>query len=193
MSNHSLLKISAWWGKAADEPKVGTSRRDVRPNKWTHEAMCPYQRFSSRGLAFARLRPDELSPHRKLQKYTTTHSPIAFACRACLTCLVNVDLGIWSKLTKVVVALVVTAFVLLIGMCYVPPIQQNERMRVDILRLQTELQKQEEISKQLKAEIDAIRNDPKALERLTREKLGYARPTETVIRFEQPRTNTTVR
>jgi len=38
---------------------------------------------------------------------------------------VNVNLGIWSKLTKVVVALVVTAFLLLIGMYYLPLIQQN--------------------------------------------------------------------
>jgi cell division protein DivIC len=101
----------------------------------------------------------------------------------------NVNLGIWSKLTKVVVALIVTAFVLLIGMSYLKPIQENERMRADILRLQTQVQKQEEISKQLKAEIDALRNDPQTLERLTREKLGYARPDETVIRFKPAATN----
>ena len=71
----------------------------------------------------------------------------------------NVDLGIWSKLTKVVVALLVTAFLLLIGMCYLKPIQQNERMRADILQLQTQLQKQEGISKQLKAEIDVHRGE----------------------------------
>ena len=105
----------------------------------------------------------------------------------------NVDLGIWSKLTKVVVALLVTAFLLLIGMCYVPLIHQNERMRSDILRLNTLLQKEEANSKLLKAEIDALRNDPKTLERLTREKLGYARPDETVIRFRPSPTNTTTR
>ena len=103
----------------------------------------------------------------------------------------NVDLGIWSKLTKVVVALFITAFVLLIGMYYVPLIHQNERMRSDIMRLQTQLQKEEDNSKRLKAEIDTLRNDPKTLERLTREKLGYARPDETVIRFRPSPTNTT--
>ena len=54
----------------------------------------------------------------------------------------NVDLGIWSKLTKVVVGLVVLAFLLLIGMCYLPLIQQNERMRREKLRLETELEKE---------------------------------------------------
>jgi cell division protein FtsB len=105
----------------------------------------------------------------------------------------NVDLGIWSKLTKVVVGLVVLAFLLLIGMYYLPLIHQNERMRREILRLDAQLQKEEGKSKQLKSEIDALRNDPKTVERLTREKLGYARPDETVVRFEQPVTNAPVR
>jgi len=100
----------------------------------------------------------------------------------------NVDLGIWSKLTKVVVGLLVLALLLIVGMSYVPLIQQNERMRREVMRLDVQLQKEEVRSKQLQAEIDALRNDPKTIERLTREKLGYARPDETVIRFE-PATN----
>lgn len=98
----------------------------------------------------------------------------------------NVNLGIWSKLTKAAVALVVVAFALLIGMYYLPLLQQNERMRADILRLQAQLQIEEAKSKQLQAQIDALQNDPNAIERLAREKLGYARPGETVIRFEAP-------
>ena len=105
----------------------------------------------------------------------------------------NVDLGIWSKLTKVVVGLVVLAFLLLIGMCYLPLIHQNERMRREILRLDAQLQKEEEKSRQLKTEIEVLRNDPKTIERLMREKLGYARPDETVVRFEPAATNTPVR
>ena len=101
----------------------------------------------------------------------------------------NVDLGIWSKLTKVVVGLVVLAVLLLMGMCYLPLIQQNERMRREILRLDIQLQKEEAKSRQLKAEIDALRNDPKTVERLMREKLGYAKPDETVVRFEPATTN----
>src|SRR5471030_2532870 len=103
----------------------------------------------------------------------------------------NVNLGIWSALTKIVVGLVVLAVLLLIGMCYLPLINQNERMRAENLRLETELQKESEKSKQLQAEIDALQNDPKTVERLAREKLGYARTDETVIRFEAPATNST--
>jgi cell division protein FtsB len=59
-------------------------------------------------------------------------------------------------------------------------------MRAEKLRLETELQKETEKSMRLQAEIDALRNDPQTIERLAREKLGYARPDETVIRFESP-------
>ena len=69
-------------------------------------------------------------------------------------------------------------------MTYLPLIRENERMRAKLDRLDAELQQQEQISKQLKAEIDALGNDPKTVERLAREKLGYAKPDETVIHFE---------
>lgn len=101
----------------------------------------------------------------------------------------NVDLGIWSKLTKVVVGLLVLALLLLIGMWHLPLIRQNERMRREIMRLDEQLQKEETRSKQFQTEIEALRNDPKTIERLAREKLGYARPGETVIRFEPATTN----
>ena len=96
----------------------------------------------------------------------------------------KVDLGIWSKLTQVVIALVVLALLILIGMTYLPLIHQNERMRQEIFRLDAELQKQETSFKQLRADIDALRNDPATVTRLAREKLGYAKADETIIRFE---------
>lgn len=96
----------------------------------------------------------------------------------------NVNLGIWSKLTNVVVALVVIAILLLIGMCYLPVIQENARMQGQVLKLKAQLQVEEQKSKELQSQIDALRNDPKTIERLAREKLGYARPNETVVYFE---------
>jgi cell division protein FtsB len=96
----------------------------------------------------------------------------------------KVDLGIWSKLMQLVVALVAVAGLLLIIAAYLPEIQENQRMRSEIYRLDTRIQEQEETAKKLQAEIDALRNDPKTVERLAREKLGYARADETVVRFQ---------
>jgi cell division protein FtsB len=97
---------------------------------------------------------------------------------------VQVDLGIWSKLTQVVILLVVVAVLLLIGRTYLPLIQENERMRADILQKDDQIQKQEAISRQLHAEIEALRHDPQTVERLVREKLRYAKTNETIIHFE---------
>jgi cell division protein FtsB len=103
---------------------------------------------------------------------------------------VKVDLGIWSWLTQAVIALVAVAILILIGTTYLPLIHQNERMRAEILRLDNELAQQETLSHQMRADIDALRNDPATVARLVREKLGYARADETVIHFE---TNTPAR
>jgi len=92
-----------------------------------------------------------------------------------------------------VVWLLLVAGLLLVGVWYLPLIQQNERMQRENLRLEQELEKEKEKSRQLQADIDALRNDPKTVERLTRDKLGYAKPDETVVRFESPATNAPVR
>lgn len=100
----------------------------------------------------------------------------------------KVEQSIWEKLTKVVYLLLVIAGLLIIAVWYLPLIRKNERMRREVMRLDTEIQKQEASGKQLKTSIDALK-DPKAVERLARERLGYAKPGETVIRFEPAATN----
>lgn len=105
----------------------------------------------------------------------------------------KVDLSVWDKLTRVVIFLLFLAGLMMIAVKYLPLIQQNERMRKRIMQLDAEVQKEEETSRQLKASIDALRNDPKAIERLARERFGYAKAGETVIRFEPPQTNSVPR
>jgi cell division protein FtsB len=105
----------------------------------------------------------------------------------------NVDHGIWSKLTKVIIGLIVLAVLLLVGMCYLPLIQENTRMRAQILKLQQQIQEEQGKTQELQTQIDALLNDPKTVERLARENLGYAKPDETVIRFEAPTTNAPAR
>jgi cell division protein FtsB len=101
----------------------------------------------------------------------------------------KVDLGIWSKLSRLVIFLLVLAGILAVAVWYLPVINQNERMRKEILRLDAQVTKAEESGRQLKTTVDALNHDPKALERLAREKFSYAKPGETIIRFETPLTN----
>jgi cell division protein FtsB len=55
--------------------------------------------------------------------------------------------------------------------------------------LDGDIRKEEDKARQQKAAIDALRKDPKTVERLAREKLGLARTGETVIHFEEAATN----
>jgi cell division protein FtsB len=105
----------------------------------------------------------------------------------------NVALSIWDKLTRVVIFLLFVAGLMGVAIWYLPLIKTNERMRKEILRLDTQIQKEEEAGKQLRVSIDALRHDPKAVERLARERLGYAKPGEIVIRLEPAATNVSSR
>jgi cell division protein FtsB len=105
----------------------------------------------------------------------------------------KVDLSIWDKLTRVVIFLLFVAGILLVAFWYLPLIKANENYRKEILRLDTLIQKEEETGKQLRTSIDALRRDPKAVERLAREQLHFAKPGEIVVRFEEPATNNTSR
>ena len=101
----------------------------------------------------------------------------------------NVDTGIWGKLTRVVIVLLVIALLGIIWQWYLPLIKQNERMRRTTLILDNNIQVEEANQKQYKASIDTLRYDTNAIERLARERLRYAKPGETVIVFEPPVTN----
>ena len=101
----------------------------------------------------------------------------------------NVDLGIWQKLTWAVIVLGLVAGLAFVVELYLPLIRQNQRLRSDIVRLNEQIAQEEKEAKQLQAFIDAINRDPATVERLARERLGYARPGETVVRFEDQPTN----
>jgi cell division protein FtsB len=95
-------------------------------------------------------------------------------------------MNIWDKLAKAVVCLLFAAGLLMVGVWYLPLIRQNERMRQELLRLDSQIEKEEERNKMFKSAIEASHSDPKTVERLARTHLGYARPGEIIIRFESP-------
>lgn len=103
--------------------------------------------------------------------------------------VMNVNLGIWDKLSRLVVCLLLLAAGLGVALAYWPLIQKNENFRKKMYELDERIKKEKATAKQQQVSIDAIRTDPKTVERLAREKLGYAKPGETIIRFEPAPTN----
>ena len=96
-------------------------------------------------------------------------------------------MNIWERLSKVVVFLLFVAGIVAVCVWYFPLIKHNERMRQDLYRADLRVTTAEEKSKILGASLNSIKNDPRTVERLARATLGYARPGETVVRFEEPK------
>ena len=61
-------------------------------------------------------------------------------------------------------------------------------MRQHILVLESQIRAEEQRKVEFETAIRNLRDDPKTVERMARERLGYAKPGETVIYFEPPRT-----
>jgi cell division protein FtsB len=98
----------------------------------------------------------------------------------------NVDLGIWGKLTRLMLGLLLLALIMGAVAAYYPLLKQNERMRQVVYQLDSQIQQEETLQRQLRASIEAMTKDRATVERLAREKLGYAKRGEMVIRFDNP-------
>lgn len=97
------------------------------------------------------------------------------------------DLGIWHRLTQLVIGLIVLACLLGVFFWYLPVFEQNARLRQHILGLENQIKAEEQKQSHLQTSIRNLKEDPKTVERLAREKLGYAKSNETVIYFEPPK------
>lgn len=95
----------------------------------------------------------------------------------------QVQLSIWGKLTRVVLLLLFIATLAGVFFWYLPLIQKNQNYRRRLLALEAETAQQEKVSRVLKASLDSMYNDPRTVERLAREKLGWGRTNEMIVRF----------
>ena len=93
---------------------------------------------------------------------------------------------IWSKLSKLTIFCLFVLGVVAVSLWYLPLIQQNERMRRELLQKEAKIKIEEEQYRALRASYDAGRSNPKTIERMARAGLGYAKPGEIVVRFEEP-------
>jgi cell division protein FtsB len=91
--------------------------------------------------------------------------------------------GIWNTLTKLVIALLVIAGLVAVVAWYQPLINSNEQMRKKVFALDAQIEQAEAEQRRLRASIEALLRDPKAVERVARESLNYAKPGEQVFRF----------
>jgi len=66
------------------------------------------------------------------------------------------------------------------------PYQDYRQTRGEVQRLDERLLKVAEETEELRKRIHALKTDPRAIERIAREKFGYCRPNETIYDFSAP-------
>ena len=84
--------------------------------------------------------------------------------------------GVWNFLTWMAMGLFLVAGGIVVSLWYMPVIKKNEGMRRQIIALEDKISYEEEVARQLKSSIDALQTNPAVVERMAREKLGYAKP-----------------
>lgn len=93
-------------------------------------------------------------------------------------------LWLLNKFTKGV--LLLAALVIVVAL-FIPLFQKSQRLREERYDLERQIKTIEAENKRLEEEAAALSRDPKAIERVARERLGWARPEERVYRFETPK------
>jgi len=93
-------------------------------------------------------------------------------------------LWLLNKLTKGVVILLALVLVVIL---FIPLFRQSQRLSEEKYNLEQQVKSLEAENKALQEHAAALSRDPKAVERVAREKMGWAKPDEKIYRFEQPK------
>ncbi|MBN9689047.1 MAG: septum formation initiator family protein [Verrucomicrobia bacterium] len=91
--------------------------------------------------------------------------------------------GLWGLANRLLMGLIVLALLAGAGLSYLPLIQQNRDLRERLERNRAELATLQAELRYLQSTVNALKTDPRAVERAARER-GMAKPGETIIRFE---------
>ncbi|KAB2667620.1 MAG: hypothetical protein DVB31_08005 [Verrucomicrobia bacterium] len=95
-----------------------------------------------------------------------------------------VNLGVLGWLNRLMLWLIGLAIVTLIVLKYVPLIYENERLRREMQVDQDAVHRLETQVNRNQVRIEALRNDPRTIEREAREQIGLAKPDEQVVTFQ---------
>jgi cell division protein FtsB len=87
-------------------------------------------------------------------------------------------------LIPVAVVLFTAIYLVVLYLCCRPQIVLNERSYRKIHDLQDQVKRELALGRDYEDAARALQNDPKTVERVAREKLGYSKPGEEVIYFE---------
>lgn len=95
----------------------------------------------------------------------------------------------WLIVYRIASAAFVVILIMGIVNFFLPKIRQNRERQKKAVALEEQNRLKEDMVKQLQKQQERFLSDPKYVERIAREKLGKAKPGETIFRFNNRSTN----
>ena len=99
-------------------------------------------------------------------------------------------MNFWKFIYRLgLIACILLAAAIVVLRFYLPKIREQRRLRAEKAAIELDIQQEAEQLRMLKLKQEKLQEDPRFIEKIAREDLGYAKPGETVFRFvdeEQP-------
>jgi cell division protein DivIC len=92
-------------------------------------------------------------------------------------------MNVMKFIQRICLILSVALVVGIVVRLFLPLIDRQKELRARAEELRLDIQKEAEALRMLRLKQEKLQEDPRFIEKIAREKLGYAKPGETVFRF----------
>lgn len=92
-------------------------------------------------------------------------------------------MNVWKFIQRICLIAIVLMLAAIVWKLFLPQIERQKEMRVQEAEVRKDIQRQAEELRVLKLKQEKLQEDPRFIEKIAREDLGYAKPGETVFRF----------
>lgn len=92
-------------------------------------------------------------------------------------------MNFWKFIQRICLIASVLLLILIVLKLFLPLIEQQKELRAREDEVRQDIQREAEQLRMLKMKQEKLQEDPRFIEKIAREDLGYAKPGETVFRF----------
>jgi cell division protein DivIC len=92
-------------------------------------------------------------------------------------------MNLWKFIQRISLILIVGLVIGIVVHLFLPLMARQKELRAREAELRLDIQKEAEALRMLRLQQEKLQEDPRFIEKIAREKLGYAKPGETVFRF----------
>lgn len=89
----------------------------------------------------------------------------------------------WKLINRICLILLIGLVVAIVVSLFLPLIERQKELRAREAELRLDIQKEAEKLRMLKWKQEKLKEDPRFVEKIAREEIGYAKPGEVIFRF----------